>query len=670
MNGQKTKQSMSNVDIYTISNELNNLLTGARVDKSFQPTPDTVVMRFHVSGTGRVDLVMQCGVRIHTSQYPLENPQNPPVFPMLLRKRVKGGHVLSVKQHNFDRIIEIKIKKEQIYTLIIELFNDGNLILLDEEDTIVLPLKRDKRTQRDISSKQTYAYPVKEVLNPIELTHEDLTNLFKDSDLNLVKTLAVNGLGRLYAEEIILRANEYESIDKTTPANELNETQTANILKGFKEIFDPIRNLEFKAQIIKGIDVTPVDLKEYEDKEKEYYDNFNQACDEFFSKRVNKDIVKIKEAAWTKKVNKFQKRLEMQEETLQKFKDTIETCNHRGEVIYSNYVAIENIINVVNQAKDKSYSFKEIGKILQKAKKEGMAEAQIFESMDKMGVITLKIDDTTVNIDPKKTIPENTEVYYEKSKKSKRKIKGALIAIEKTKKQLEEIKSKKDIAMEQISIPKKRVKKDLKWFEKLRWFLSSDNTLVIGGRDTNSNETVVKKHLDNNDVYMHADIYGASSVVVKLQGNELNNQLIKESAIFSASFSSAWKNNYGNQDVYWVHPDQVSKTTKSGEYTSKGSFIINGKKNYIRKANLQIAIGIVDYEGKRIMAGPVDALEKHSKNFVVIKPGNTKKQKIAEKILKIINEDNLLTIDDLIRVLPSGKCDIDHKYHERKKYEK
>ena len=45
-----------------------------------------------------------------------------------------------------------------------------------------------------------------------------------------------------------------------------------------------------------------------------------------------------------------------------------------------------------------------------------MAEAQIFESMDKMGVITLKIDDTTVNIDPKKTIPENTEVYYEKSK--------------------------------------------------------------------------------------------------------------------------------------------------------------------------------------------------------------------------------------------------------------
>ena len=55
---------MSNVDIFTITDELNNLLTGARVDKSFQPTKDIVVMRFHVAGTGRIDLVMECGKRI------------------------------------------------------------------------------------------------------------------------------------------------------------------------------------------------------------------------------------------------------------------------------------------------------------------------------------------------------------------------------------------------------------------------------------------------------------------------------------------------------------------------------------------------------------------------------------------------------------------------------
>ena len=99
---------------------------------------------------------------------------------------------------------------------------------------------------------------------------------------------------------------------------------------------------------------------------------------------------------------------------------------------------------------------------MKKAKKDGMEEAQIFESIDKLGVLTLDIDDTKLIIDPKIPIPENAEVYYEKAKKAKRKTKGALIAIENTKKQLEDIKAKKDIAMENKCTRKKRIKKNLK----------------------------------------------------------------------------------------------------------------------------------------------------------------------------------------------------------------
>lgn len=127
---------------------------------------------------------------------------------------------------------------------------------------------------------------------------------------------------------------------------------------------------------------------------------------------------------------------------------------------------------------------------------------------------------------------------------------------------------------------------------------------------------------------------------------------------------------FTTQDVYWVHPDQVTKTPESGEFLKKGSFVIRGHRNYIRSARVRLGIGIVDYEGKRIMAGPVDALEAHCDNFVVLKPGFTKKEAIAKKILHKINEDDLITLDDIIRVLPSGKCDIDEEYHLRKKYEK
>ena len=666
-------KSMSNVDIFTITNELNNLLSGARVDKSFQPTKEIVVMRFHVPGTGRVDLVMQCGSRIHTSQYPLENPTTPPTFPMLLRKRIKGAHVESIKQHNFDRVVEIRVKKDKYYTIIVELFDKGNIILLDDENNIILPLKRKHWSTRDISSKKEYLFPEERGINPITATEEEFKTLFQDMESDVVRTLARNGLGSLYAEEIVKRANEIVEIDKNTPNTEISEEQLSGLYNGFKDLFDNLKDEKIKPQIVKSDnkeDVVALDLVKYEDWEKTYYETFNEACDEFYSKKVNTDIKNIQESAWNKKVNKFEKRLRLQEETLDNFNKTIEDSQHKGEIIYSNYPSIENIITVVNQARSKDYSFKEIGKILKKAKEDGMAEAQIYESIDKLGVLTLNIDDTSFIIDPKITIPENAENYYEKAKKAKRKTKGALIAIENTKKQLEDIKAKKDVAMERVAVPKKRVKKNLKWYEKLRWFVSSEGILVVGGRDANSNENVVKKYLEPNDIYLHADIHGASSTAIKLNGSELNDTLLKESGEFAASFSSAWSLGFTSQDVFWVHPDQVTKTPESGEFLAKGSFVIRGHRNYIRGARVKLAVGIVDYEGKRIMAGPIEALEAHCENYVVIKPGYTKKEAIAKKIINRINEDDLLTLDDIIRVLPSGKCDIDEEYHQRKKYEK
>ena len=665
-------KSMSNVDIYTISNELNNLLSGARVDKSFQPTKDIVIVRFHVPGTGRIDLVMECGSRIHTSQYPLENPTTPPSFPMLLRKKIKGAHVESISQHNFDRVVEIKVKKDRYYTIIVELFDKGNIILLDDENNIISPLKRKQMSDRDISSKREYKFPEERGINPISATKEDFEDLFKD-DSDVVRTLARNGLGSLYAEEIIKRANEIIEIDKNTPNSELNQGQLDGLFDGFKDLFNNLDNNSIKPQIVKSEskeDVVPLDLVKYNDFEKTFYDTFNEACDEFYSKKINTTIKDVKEAAWNKKVNKFEKRLNLQQETLDNFMTTIEESQHKGEVIYSNYPAIENIINVVNTARDKDYSFKDIGKTLKKAKEDGMAEAQIYESIDKLGVLTLDIDNTKLIIDPKLTIPENAEIYYEKAKKAKRKSKGALIAIENTKKQLEEIRAKKDIAMEHISTPKKRVKKNLKWYEKLRWFISSEGVLVVGGRDANTNESIVKKYLEPNDIYLHADIHGATSTAIKLNGVELNDNILKESGEFAASFSSAWSKGFTSQDVFWVHPDQVSKTPEAGEFLAKGSFVIRGHRNYIRGARVKLAIGIVDYEGKRIMAGPIDALEAHCENYVVIKPGFTKKEAIAKKIISKINEDDLLSLDDIIRVLPSGKCDIDEEYHQRKRFEK
>lgn len=648
-------KTMSNVDIFAICHELNELLKGSRVDKSFQPTKDTVIIRFHVKGQGRVDVVFQAGVRLHKTQYPMDNPKLPPSFPMLLRKYLKGGVVKEIKQHKFDRVVEITVSREEDYTLVVELFAKGNIILLNQENHIILPLKRKMWSDRKITSKEEYKHPPSRGINPIQLEKSDLETIFSESKGDLIRTLARNGLGGIYAEEIVHRTN----LDKNIPAEEISENDIETIYKVILDLFKPLQNFEFTPNIVSNgkEDVLPLELEIYSDNKKQSFDNYNEAADEFFSARVRNEIKGVHEEIWGKEVHKYAKRLQIQEDTLENFKKTIKDSTLKGDLLYAHYSEVENILNVIMKARETN-SWMEISKTIKSARKKGVAEVQMVESVDKLGNLVLILDDIRILIDSKNPIPENAEVYYEKAKKAKRKIKGVLIAIEKTKKELEKVEKKKEFAMERIMVPQKRVKKELKWYEKLRWFISSDDFLVIGGRDAHTNEIVVKKHMETNDIYIHSDIHGAPSVIIKSEGREIPESTIQEAAEFGATFSSAWAKGFSSQDVYWVNPDQVSKTPQSGEFVAKGAFIIRGSRNYVRGANVMVAVGIVDYQGQRVMAGPVESLKKHSDKYVVIKPGYNKKESMAREILKRIDEEKILTLDDIIRVLPSGKCEI------------
>ncbi len=664
-------KTMSNVDIFVICNELNELLEGSRVDKAYQPSKDTVVIRFHVKGEGRVDVVFQIGVRMHKTQYPLENPKMPPSFPMLLRKYLKGATVRKVKQYRFDRVVEITVSKEEDYTLVIELFAKGNIILLNNERQIILPLKRKMWSDRKITSKEEYKYPPSRGINSLDFEKEDLENIFSESDGDLIRTLARSGLGGIYAEEIVSRSG----MDKNTPASEISSEELQKLFDTIKGLFNPLLENKFSPVIVTTgkEDVLPLELEIYNDEEKQHFKSYNEAADEYFSAKVRSQIKGVQENIWGKEVNKYTKRLKIQEETLDDFKNTIVDSTRKGDLLYAYYSQVEDILKVIHQAREK-YSWMEISKTLKKAKKKGVDGLEMVESLDKLGNLNLIIEKDRIFIDSKKPIPENAEVYYEKGKKAKRKIKGVLIAIEKTKKELDRIEKKKEIAMERVLVPQKRVKKELKWFEKLRWFISSDGLLVIGGRDAHTNEIVVKKHMENNDIYLHSDIHGAPSVIIKNEGqiessedsitdaddenHGIPSTTIEEAAVFAASFSSAWSKGFGSLDVYWVNPEQVSKTPQSGEFVAKGAFIIRGSRKFIRKATVSIAVGIVNYQGPRIMAGPVESLKKYTQNYVTIKPGYTKKEAVALEILKKIDPDKQLTLEDVIRVLPSGKCDI------------
>ena len=120
------------------------------------------------------------------------------------------------------------------------------------------------------------------------------------------------------------------------------------------------------------------------------------------------------------------------------------------------------------------------------------------------------------------------------------------------------------------------------WFEKYRWFISSEGAIVIGGRDAATNDLVVRRYLNPDDTYVHADIHGAPSVIVKHPAPgepALTDASMIEAAQWGVSFSKAWRVGLASADAFWVAADQVSKAAASGEFVARGAWVIHGTKH-------------------------------------------------------------------------------------------
>ncbi|MFH1697036.1 MAG: NFACT RNA binding domain-containing protein [Candidatus Diapherotrites archaeon] len=255
-----------------------------------------------------------------------------------------------------------------------------------------------------------------------------------------------------------------------------------------------------------------------------------------------------------------------------------------------------------------------------------------------------------VTISLGKTLQQNASDYFGKSKKAKKKLAGLEKAVLETEKKL----AGEMLKAREIKTPEKKRKKE--WHEKFHWFISSDGFLVIGGRDAKSNEDAVKKHMDKNDLYFHAEIQGAPHTIVKSGGKKVPGQTKKEAAQFAAAFSSAWKSGSPAVDVYSVKPEQVSKSAPSGESLGTGAFMIYGEREWFRKTPIEFAIGLSEKNGEYIViSGPPSAVRKHTKNFATIKQGMLPKGAAAKRVAGVLKGGDL---DELLAMLPSGGIEV------------
>lgn len=238
-----------------------------------------------------------------------------------------------------------------------------------------------------------------------------------------------------------------------------------------------------------------------------------------------------------------------------------------------------------------------------------------------------------------KSVHENAAYYYQLAKETKKKIAGLEEAIKETEKELKGTSKNKTKEV--------RVKREKEWYEKFNFGFTSGGRLMIGGRSAQQNDQVFGRHMEDNDLFFHADIQGGSAVILK-DGIDASSGEHKEAAQFAASFSKAWVNGNAAVDVYSVRKEQLSKHSQGG-YIPTGAFAIVGERQWFRSTPLRLRIGLGD-SGLQVVA---DCSETRLKDELVLVPAQKGKGKGA--IAKSLAKRFKVHADELLQVLPNGK---------------
>ena len=665
------KDSMSNIDIRLMLPELREAAEGSFIKNVYQ-YGDIFVLKLYQPGGGSVNLLIHPGTRAHLTEYARKAPRQPPHFCAVLRKYLREKRVISIKQHDLDRILIIEIGSEdESYKLVAEMFGTGNMLLLDPKDTIFVAKHYRRMRDRDIIPKAQYVFPPQKGEDLFSITDESFEELIAGSSANIVRTLASRlNLDSLSCEEICALS----SVSPKVMVPEIDNQTLSDLKHGFTEFIAKLKVGVSQPNVVLDVEpsededtpdyvaFTPFRFRLYNDLPFESFDTFSQALDEFFGVSESELEDEELQNAQTKEQKRLQRIIDKQSEGIESLKAKAEQQRVIGELIYSHFAITQEVLETVTKARSDGHPWDEIISKIEEGKAKGIPSAMIVERISpSQGQIIADLNGSKVPLDIRLTAQDNAARAYDIAKKSEGKIKGAQIQIDRTKAKLEKLEG----SITEPEVKRVRIKiRSKRWYEKYRWFISSEGYLIIGGRDIKMNEEIAKRQMSANDIFLHATIHGAPYTIIKVPDEAPGQQTIDEAAQFAVTFSRAWQDGLSGGDAFWVNPEQVSFSPPSGEHLPAGSVMLYGTKNYIRKVPVELAVGVLLEEEYAIpVSGPPSAIETHTEYFVLIVPTDDKKGQLVKDIQaslkKLVPEEQSHLVsqipqEDLMRVLPPG----------------
>ncbi|AHG04271.1 fibronectin-binding protein [Halobacterium sp. DL1] len=712
------KRELTSVDLVALTAELNDY-KGAKVDKAYLYGDDLVRLKMRDFDRGRVELLLEVGEtkRAHVAapEHVPDAPGRPPNFAKMLRNRLSGADFHEVRQHGFDRILEFEFRREdQDTTIVVELFGDGNVAVLDQNGEVVDCLETVRLKSRTVAAGAQYGFPSARV-NPIDLDYEAFAAKMRQSDTDLVRTLATQlNFGGLYAEELCTRAD----VEKTEDIDDAGDEAFRALYDESTRLFEGIRAGELDPRVYferadersesaegasgeegpasreeneepaadqreaaegasggaassapnrgQRVDVTPVPLREREELPADAFDRFNDALDDYFTNLDTTEEEESGEAVsrpdFEAEIEKQKRIIEQQQQAIDDFEQQAEAEREKAELLYGNYDLVDELIGVVADARGAGHGWQDIAERFEEAAGD-VPGADVFVGVNESeGTVRVRIDDHTIELDPESGVEKNADRIYTEAKRIEEKQEGARAAIENTRGDLESAKQRREeweaepdeqeseaddeLAdvdwLSRSSIP---IRNQEQWYERFRWFRTSEGFLVLGGRDADQNEELVKKYMDRYDRFFHSQAHGGPITVLKTSApSEPSNEIEvpetdkRQAAQFAVCCSSVWKDGRGAGDAYMVSPDQVSKTPESGEYLEKGGFAIRGDRTYFRDLPAEWAVGIACEPNTRVLGGPIDAVRDQVETLVEVEPGRYAQGDAAKRIYRMFRE--------------------------------
>lgn len=650
------KRSLTALDLMAIVRELNNLFGKAYVNNIYSISDSIFQFKF---GGFKCNLIFELGRRINISGFEFEKPKMPTPFCSFLRSKFCRSKIVGISQFDFDRIIEFQFDND--LKLIFEFMDQGNLLVLDVDGKIIGVFNPKVLSDRKLLNGELYIPPKIRGFNPFKVDFNELHKSFINSTSSLVVSLTklLNIPGEL-AEELCFRCG----FNKNMKANNLKFEDLEYMLNCFYEMISSIESGCLNPQIVsscgKIVSVIPLDFTIYSNLESEFFSDFNNAVDEYFNRLMNLEFEEFKNKVRGEVEGKFKVTISKQKEALREMKLNAEKFRIFGKLVMENLNLIDDILKSIRESALK-IGWSNVLSEIEKSNPEFLKYIVDFNVKDRL--VKLNISGEIIQLNVLESAASNASKFFNEAKTLEAKASRAIEAIKSLEDRMvfeieEEIKKRILKPIRIISLVKKL------WYENYYWFKSSDGILIVGGRDASQNEALVRKWLRDDGIYVHADVHGGPSVIVISDSSIVPDSTIYEAAQFAVSFSNAWRGMLEVSSAFWVYGRQVSKSAPSGEYLTRGAFMIYGKKNYIHDIPLRISIGIMNYDGLyKLISGPKRAISKWCFRSLDLAPGEKSIDDIypilkKNLVMGLDDEQKLfiknLSIDDFKRILPRG----------------